>query len=63
MDLGVEVRVEAEVYPTEDPEKVLEAVKKIFPEIDFNVKWLDGSAVVEGGWEGFEGLREFEEVD
>ena len=48
MDLEIEVRVEAEVYPTEDPEKVLEAVKKVFPEIDFNVKWLDGSAVVEG---------------
>jgi len=55
MDLEVEVRVEAEVYPTEDPEKVLEAVKKIFPEIDFNVKWL--AAVVEGVGEGLKVLE------
>jgi len=57
MDLEVEVRVEAEVYPTEDPEKVLEAVKKIFSEIDFNIRWLDGVAVVEGVGEGLKVLE------
>ena len=57
MDLEVEVRVEAEVYPTEDPEKVLEAVKKIFSEIDFNIRWLDGAAVVEGVGEGLKVLE------
>jgi len=57
MDLEVEVRVEAEVYPTEDPEKVLEAVKKIFSEIDLNIRWLDGAAVVEGVGEGLKVLE------
>lgn len=57
MDLEVEVRVEAEVYPTEDPEKVLEAVKKIFSEIDFSVRWLNGSAIVEGMGKGLKVLE------
>ena len=51
------VRVEAEVYPTEDPEKVLEAVRKIFPKIDLRVKWIDSSALVEGSGEGVEVLE------
>ncbi|MCD6341461.1 MAG: hypothetical protein J7L83_01205 [Thaumarchaeota archaeon] len=48
----VSVRVEAEVYPTESPEKVVEAVKNIFPDLDLQLRWLNNSAVVEGSGEG-----------
>lgn len=51
------VSVDADVYPTEDPEKVLMAVKAIFPAISFYVKWLDSSARVEGSAEGYEALE------
>lgn len=51
------LKVEAEVYPTEDPEKVLEAVRKIFPRIDLRVRWTDSSALVEGSGEGLEALE------
>ena len=51
------VRVEAEVYPTESPEKVLKAVRRIFPRIGFEVRWGDSSAFVEGVGEGFEALE------
>ncbi len=42
------VKIEAEVYPTEDPDRVLKAVRNIFPEVHFEVKWIDSSASVEG---------------
>jgi predicted RNA binding protein with dsRBD fold (UPF0201 family) len=32
----VKLRVEAEVKPTEDPEKVLRALKNLFPSLDFS---------------------------
>ncbi|MEM0329476.1 MAG: RNA-binding domain-containing protein [Nitrososphaerota archaeon] len=53
MEGVISVSVEADVYPTEDPEKVLKAVKAIFPEISFEVKWLDSYARVEGSAEGY----------
>ena len=53
----VSVRVEAEVYPTESPEKVVEAVKNIFPDLDLQLRWLNNSAVVEGSGEGIEVLE------
>ncbi len=33
----MKVEVEADIYPSEDPDKVLDAVKNIFPEINFNL--------------------------
>jgi len=54
---SVSIRVEAEVFPTESPEKVLEAVRRIFPGIGFEVRWSDGYALVEGEGEGFEVLE------
>jgi predicted RNA binding protein with dsRBD fold (UPF0201 family) len=51
------VSVDADIYPTEDPEKVLKAVKVIFPAISFEVKWLDSSARIEGSAEGYEVLE------
>ncbi|MCD6235900.1 MAG: hypothetical protein J7J94_02755 [Thaumarchaeota archaeon] len=51
------VRVEAEVYPTESPEKVVEAVEKIFPKINSQIRWLDDSAVVEGSSTSLESLE------
>ena len=57
MEGGIVVTVDADVYPTEDPEKVLRAVRNIFPSINFEVKWLDSSARVEGSAEGYEALE------
>jgi hypothetical protein len=57
MEGGMLVSVDADVYPTEDPEKVLKAVKAIFPSISFEVKWLDSSARIEGSAEGYEVLE------
>jgi len=56
-EVSVSIRVEAEVYPTESSEKVVEAVKKIFPGIELQVRWLDDSAIVEGWGEGLELLE------
>jgi len=56
-EVSVSIRVEAEVYPTESSEKVVEAVKKIFPGIELQIRWLDDSAIVEGWGEGL-GLLE-----
>ena len=55
--MRVRVRVEAEVYPTESAEKVREAVRKLFPRIHLEIKWMNGSAVVEGEGEGLEALE------
>ncbi|MCL7393256.1 MAG: hypothetical protein LZ169_00265 [Thaumarchaeota archaeon] len=57
MEGRVLVKVDADVYPTEDPEKVLRAVKNIFPSISFEVRWIDSSARVEGSAEGYEALE------
>lgn len=53
----VRVWVEAEVYPTESAEKVLEAVRRVFPGLRLEIRWLDSSAVVEGSGEGLEVLE------
>ena len=53
----VKVSVEAEVYPTESAEKVLQAVRRIFPEMRVEVRWLNSSAVVEAVGEGLEALE------
>jgi len=56
-ELSPRVKVEAESYPTESPEKVFRAVERIFPKISLNIKWLDSSAVIEGSGEGLEVLE------
>jgi len=56
------VRVEAEVYPTEDPSKVLEAVRNIFPEISFEIKWINSSAFLKGSGKGREALENFKRL-
>lgn len=60
--LSVFVRVEAEVYPTEDLEKVSKAVKNIFPSMELQVKWFDGSAVVVGYGEGLNVLENLKKL-
>ncbi len=62
MEGRILVSVDADVYPTEDPEKVLKAVKTIFPAINFEVKWLDASARVEGSAEGYEALENLKKL-
>ncbi len=42
------VRVWAAVYPTEDPEKVVRAVRKIFPAVELRVSERGGMVFVEG---------------
>ncbi len=42
------VRVWATVYPTEDPEKVVRAVRKIFPAVELRVSERGGMVFVEG---------------
>jgi len=59
---SVSVRVEAEVYPTEDPDKVFKAVKSIFPRLELQLRWLDNSAVVEGSGEGLEVLEDLKRM-
>ncbi|MCD6535522.1 MAG: hypothetical protein J7K49_00640, partial [Thaumarchaeota archaeon] len=59
---SVSIRVEAEVYPTESPEKVMEAVRKIFPRLGLQVRWLNDSAVVEGWGEGLEILENLKKL-
>ena len=46
--MKIKVRIEAEVYPTESPEKVVKAIRNIFPGLGAEVKWLDSLAVVKG---------------
>lgn len=60
--LSVLVRVEAEIYPTEDPDKVFKAVENIFPRLKLQVRWFDRSAVVEGSGEGLEVLENFKKL-
>lgn len=51
------IRVEAEVYPTESEEKVVRAIRNVFPGLELRVRRLDGSALVEGEGEGREVLE------
>jgi predicted RNA binding protein with dsRBD fold (UPF0201 family) len=46
--MQVRVRVWAAVYPTEDPEKVVRAVRKIFPAVELRVSERGGMVFVEG---------------
>ena len=59
---SVSIKVEAEVYPTESSEKVMEAVRKIFPRLGLQVRWLNDSAVVEGWGEGLEILENLKKL-
>lgn len=59
---SVFVRVEAEVYPTEDPDKVFKAVENIFPRLKLQIKWFDRSAVVEGSGEGLDILENLKKL-
>lgn len=56
------VRVEAEVYPTESPEKVLRAVRNIFPSLGLEVRELGGSGLVVGEGEGVEVLENLKKL-
>ncbi len=51
------IRVEAEVYPTESEEKVIQAVKNLFPTIDFKVLIQGAMEIVVGECSGLECLE------
>lgn len=56
----MKIKVEAEVYPTESGERVLQAMKNLFPKIDFNlvVQGCIGVVIGEGlGLESLENLK------
>lgn len=53
----MKVRVEAEVYPTESSEKVIEAVKNLFPGIDSHLQYRGGIQIVVGEGAGLESLE------
>lgn len=36
--MNTKIEVKAEIHPSEDPDKVTEAVKNIFPNLDFKIK-------------------------
>lgn len=44
----MKIRVEAEVYPTEDREKVVKAVKNIFPSLELKIEVVGGVELVFG---------------
>jgi hypothetical protein len=54
----MKVEVKASIYPSEDPDKVLEAVENIFPEIDFDLKedFVEGSSSDLSSLERFKNL-------
>ncbi len=54
----IEVELTVRIKPTEDPEKVLEAVKKLFPDLEYEVR----ESYVVGRGEGIEALRTFIDV-
>ncbi|NPA86697.1 MAG: hypothetical protein GXO00_01690 [Candidatus Diapherotrites archaeon] len=54
----LEVTLIAKLSPTEDPQKVLEAMKKLFPELNFEVK----EDRIVGRGEGIAALRRFVEI-
>jgi len=57
----VELRVRAEVRPSEDREKVLTALENIFPSLEFKVKKRDGLTFFEASGKGKEDLAAFKE--
>ena len=54
----IEVEVVVRVKPTEDPDKVLDAVKKLFPDLEYRVK----EGLIVGRGRGIEALRNFVNV-
>ncbi|MEM0444808.1 MAG: RNA-binding domain-containing protein [Nitrososphaerota archaeon] len=46
--MNVRIHVRAEVFPTEDVERVARAVKKVFPAIEFRVSEQGGRVFLEG---------------
>ena len=54
----IEVELTVRVKPTEDVNKVLEAVKKLFPDLEFEVK----DTYIVGRGRGIEALRTFVDV-
>lgn len=58
----VEVLVEAEVRPTEDPERVRKAVENVFPTVQCEVRPRGRGAVLTAGARGTEGLAKLREL-
>lgn len=54
----LKIEVVARLMPTEDPEKVLAAMKNIFPELEYNV----GEGVIIGRGEGLSSLNTFFDI-
>jgi len=53
----MKIKIEAEVYPTESREKVMQAVKNLFPGIDLRVQVQGNIEVVVGEGAGIEFLE------
>ena len=53
----MKIKIEAEVYPTESMEKVMQAVKNLFPGIDLRVQVQGNIEVVVGEGAGIEFLE------
>jgi len=54
---GMKIRIEAEVYPTESSEKVIQAAKNLFPTINFYLEDRGGVQIVVGEAAGLESLE------
>lgn len=54
----LEVNLVVRIKPTEDPDKVLDAVKNIFPDLDFEIK----EDRIVGKGSGIDALRRFVEI-
>jgi predicted RNA binding protein with dsRBD fold (UPF0201 family) len=53
----MKIKIEAEVYPTESREKVMQAVKNLFPIIDLHVQAQEDTEVIVGEGAGLEFLE------
>ncbi|MCL7401544.1 MAG: hypothetical protein LZ168_01970 [Thaumarchaeota archaeon] len=53
----MKIKIEAEVYPTESREKVMQAVKNLFPIIDLHVQTQEDTEVIVGEGAGLESLE------
>lgn len=53
----MKIRVEAEVYPTESSGKVIQAVKNLFPSIEFILQSKENLQIVVGEGTGLESLE------
>ncbi|MCL7382823.1 MAG: hypothetical protein LZ172_00005 [Thaumarchaeota archaeon] len=53
----MKIKIEAEVYPTESREKVMQAVKNLFPIIDLHVQAQEDTEVIVGEGAGLESLE------